>query len=449
MLNKTVFIFIISLIIYLFIGINAPLQRDPGIYVYSAQRVADGIPPYKSIFDHKGPGAPLLLGGILKVYRFFSDSPLGEIRFLRLVTILLISLIPVAIFFLTLELFKEDAAFLSALSFLTFLGFSLYASAGPRPKSFMLLFEVLFLYFMIKRKYFWAGFFISAATLIWQPLASFAIAGLYISLKEKKSRMYLWGMSILPAFTLGYFLYHRAFRFLWEGAVVFNLRYVDTNPLIVNLERIRIGLLNSYNNSFPLILLGILSFFLLFSKKETPRILLYTFPLPIIWSLVDYQGGPDFYPILPFVCIGLGYLINKFELKKVELYLLTASLILISIIPLRRWKISLKTQHQEVVSILKRYDGKVITIGAPHFMALAGIKNPSRYVFVIRGIDKKIEKEYRGGIKGWLSFLLRRKPCVIVFGQTNGRHSPEIRRWLNKNFQRWRRTGYFKIYLKK
>lgn len=448
MSNKVLFIFIISLILYLSVGLNAPLQRDPGIYVYSAQRVSEGIPPYKSIFDHKSPGAPLLLGGALKVYRMFSSNILGEILFLRILTIILISLIPVILFLIAKEFLGEKPAFISALVFITFWGFSYFAAGGPRPKSFMLLFEVLFLYLMIKRNYFWAGFFASAAAIVWQPLILFCLAGLYLSIKEKRAMAFIWGGSILPILTVIYFLYHGALSYLWEGAVVFNLKYLMANSLMTNLYNIKVSLLNNYRNSVPFILLGVFFFPFFLLDKKTHKILLYTFPLPILWSLADFQGAPDLYPLLPYAALGMGYLIKKFELKKVEYYTLIILLILIAFFPIEKNN-TLKRQYEEVRIIKKRFKGRIATIGAPHFMALAGIKNPSRYVFILRGIDRKIEKEYSGGIKGWLNFLSRKNPRIIVFGQTKGQHAPEIRRWLNKNFHRVKRKGYFKIYLKK
>ena len=448
MLNKkTLIFFSLAFVIYLFTGFNAPLQRDPGIYIYSANMALDGIPPYKSIFDHKGPGAPLILASLAKLYSIFSKDILGEILFIRVITIFLISLIPILIFFISLDFLNENAAFLTSLVFITFFGFTFFASA-PRPKGFMLLFETLFLLFIIRKNYLWAGFFASAAAIVWQPMGLFVLAGLYDSIKEKKWKKYIAGSFILPVLTLFYFVYHGSLNYLWDGMVLFNLKYLDTRPIISNIENIRTALKTGYSNSTAFILLGIFLFIQFYRKKEFPRILLYSFPLPILWSIADFQGPPDMFPLLPYAALGLGYLFQKIQFKKYDFYIVSLALVLIAIVPHRPVKTSLSLQYEEAIKVKERFNGEIITIGAPHFMALAGLKNPSRYLFVLRGIDKKIEQEYPNGIDGWLNFLMKTKPKALVIGEIKGEHAKRIKKWIRKNFRKSETKSFFKVFVR-
>ena len=38
-------------------GFDGSLLRDDAIYLYAARSLLEGVAPYESIFDHKGPGA--------------------------------------------------------------------------------------------------------------------------------------------------------------------------------------------------------------------------------------------------------------------------------------------------------------------------------------------------------------------------------------------------------
>jgi hypothetical protein len=49
------FILLISAWIYAQYGFNGPLKRDAANHLYAGQQMAEGIPPYVSIFNHKTP----------------------------------------------------------------------------------------------------------------------------------------------------------------------------------------------------------------------------------------------------------------------------------------------------------------------------------------------------------------------------------------------------------
>ena len=52
----------LAVLVYGLYGFDGVLLRDYSIYLYSGQRMAEGIPPYVSIFDHKGPLSPMIAG---------------------------------------------------------------------------------------------------------------------------------------------------------------------------------------------------------------------------------------------------------------------------------------------------------------------------------------------------------------------------------------------------
>ncbi len=442
-------IFFLSLFLYVSLGLFSPLWRDGGIYFYAAQRVAEGIPPYVGIFDHKGPGMPLILGLLLRGYRiFFRPLPLYELLFLRSILAITCSLIPVFLYLIGVEFFREKTALISALIFLSFAGFSVYAGGGPRPKSLMLLFEVMFFYFMAKDKPFWGGVFSSLAAIIWQPMGLLSLVGLFVLSDRRKILGYLSGLVLPAILTLSYFAYHGAVGELWNGAVVFNIKYLDRNNILVNSRNIIRSILRGYPNSSVFVVLGILAFPFLCRAKKCPKILLWTFPWPLLWSLIDYQNYPDLFPVLPYAALGAGYLLGKAIDTDLKFKIVVSGLVVLSFIPLGFFSGPyLLRQYKEANRIKKKFSGKIITIGAPHYMALASLKNPDRYLFVIRGIDRKIEREFPGGIKGWLDHLNKYGAKALVLGPTKGKAWPEIKKWVKKNYRPLPGFRFFRVYL--
>ena len=52
----------LAVFVYGLYGLDGVLLRDYSIYLYSGQMVAEGVPPYVSAFDHKGPLSPMIAG---------------------------------------------------------------------------------------------------------------------------------------------------------------------------------------------------------------------------------------------------------------------------------------------------------------------------------------------------------------------------------------------------
>src|SRR5215210_2261973 len=62
-LSLPLFILALAALVYSTYGFEGVLLRDYSIYLYSGQRMAEGVPPYVSVFDHKGP-LPSMLAGL-------------------------------------------------------------------------------------------------------------------------------------------------------------------------------------------------------------------------------------------------------------------------------------------------------------------------------------------------------------------------------------------------
>ncbi|MBV9455812.1 MAG: hypothetical protein JOZ19_17115, partial [Rubrobacter sp.] len=139
------FVLVLAALVYGMYGFDGVLLRDYSIYLYSGQRVAEGIPPYVGIFDHKGPLSPMIAGlGVMLSELLNWD----DILTVRLVFFATGCLTVMVVYLLGKSVFRSHMT--GSFAALTFLGFYAYgypAASGPEPKTPMVLFQTLSLLF--------------------------------------------------------------------------------------------------------------------------------------------------------------------------------------------------------------------------------------------------------------------------------------------------------------
>jgi hypothetical protein len=79
---------------------------------------------------------------------------------------------------------------------------------------------------------------------------------------------------------------------------------------------------------------------------------------------------------------------------------------------------------------------RVLSIGVPEAMVVLHRTNPTPYLFVINGIDNRIEATTPGGFEGWLDQLAAYDPDVIFYGSARGRFAPRLEEWIKDRYQR-------------
>ncbi|MBI2845309.1 MAG: DolP-mannose mannosyltransferase, partial [Chloroflexi bacterium] len=173
-------VFALAAFVYSLYGLDGNLGRDPAIFLYAGQRMADGVPPYVSIFDHKAPLAYILPGLGVIISRLWGGD---DIYTVRLLFFTMSCLTAVAVFLLGSSIFERHwVGFFAALTFLGFEPFAQGAGSGPKPKTPVVLFVTLNLLFTSQRKWFWAGLFGSLSLLVWQPTAIFPLITLVLAI---------------------------------------------------------------------------------------------------------------------------------------------------------------------------------------------------------------------------------------------------------------------------
>src|SRR5918912_232899 len=174
----------LAVFVYGMYGFDGVLLRDYSIYLYSGQKMAEGVPPYVSVFDHKGPLSPMLAGlGVVLSQQLNWD----DIYTVRLVFFATGCLTAVAVYLLGKSAFRSQAAgFFGALAFLGFYGFAESVASGPEPKTPIVIFKTLCLLFMVQKRWFWAGLCGSLAFLVWQPMGIFPFVAFLLAVTRPK-----------------------------------------------------------------------------------------------------------------------------------------------------------------------------------------------------------------------------------------------------------------------
>ena len=484
---------LISSFVYSQYGFDGYLLRDDALYVYSGQQIAIGIPPYVSVFDHKGPITPMIAGLGVILAKFLQTNDVLTVR----VVFFSISVLAVIVLFIyTFQLFNSSykIAYLTSFFFINFWGFGRHAASGPRGKTPMVLFEILCLWLTSRKVWFLAGFCGSLSFLTWQPTIIFPIMTVVLSIfqsKGPKERSYNLIKSILgvisPLLIVSlYFLSKGAIVEFIDGFLIFNLKYLERPSSVAPLANFKAmfrEISRGYTTTFIPIVIGFFALVVIFLwrnslyqkkplqlfSKDPYAGLLFSFPLPFIWSLLDFQGYADFFVFLPYTAIGFGWFLYQAikNLKKIDgitnsivdaSFIFIFGFLIISAIGNYRltslWASSasedLTNQKFWANEIRLKYEDeiRVVSIDIPQALVLLNITNPNPYIYIDVGIDQYINANTSGGFTGWIESIQNYDPDLIFYGNPNGKYIPELNTWIKNNYQ-LTTVGEWKVYNKR
>ena len=445
--------------------------------------VAEGTPPYVGIFDHKGPLSPMLAGLGVVLSRQLSWD---DVYAVRLVFFTAGCLTVVAVYLLGQSALRSRVAGLfSALTFLGFFGYAQPVSSGPEPKTPMVLFEALCLMFAVRRRWFWSGLFGSLALLVWPPMAVFPFVTFLLAVTRPREERYgailraAAGIATPLVATFAYFYYHGALGDLFDGFVLFNVRYLVRGDY--QFEAILAGAASNvvapYATMFVPVLIGlfmILRLYLMRPYQYRFAPILLSFPAPVLWSLRDFQLADDFYVFLPYAAIGFGaflaYTTQRARTPRLVITVLSAILLSVALANTLSWvsadatykltgtTVGLPDQREGAAEIEERFgeDARLASVGSPQVLVLLSKENPNPYLFLSAGVDKYVDGETQGGFEGYLGGLKEYDPDALAFladGQTlfsqqlTSEHRRELITWLNSNY-RTEKVGPFWLYVK-
>jgi hypothetical protein len=163
---------------------------------------------------------------------------------------------------------------------------------------------------------------------------------------------------------------------------------------------------------------------------------LLSFLAPVVWSILDFQGYPDFFVFLPYFATSFSWLLlvaletmheSKrlgHSLARIAFWLVCAVLIGISAHEYRMTsETGLVDQLQWAQEIESKYlagdnDG-ILSIGRPEILVLLDRTNQNRHIVINSGEHKLIEATSPGGLDSWLDVQMDADPAVVVLGSVS------------------------------
>ncbi|MCI0487453.1 MAG: DolP-mannose mannosyltransferase [Blastocatellia bacterium] len=474
---------IVSALCFAQYGFEGRLTRDTANLIYSGQQMARGVPHYVSTFNHSGPLSHIIAGVSVSAARLLNADDVVTVRSVFFIFAILTA---VAVHLLASTLFESHAVgFLSAFAFLGFECFGEDAASGPRAKTPMVLFQTLALALAARRSWFWSGVCGSLAFLVWQPMAIFPLLTIFLAFaqspsgRDRRRNLILAASGALApvVLTCVYFLSKGAFDEMIEGVVVFNLFYLEREPssLLQHVATPIGSILRSYSIMAVPIFLAFLALGFMYVwrvrleggirrtvSNDRFAVILLSLPAPLLWSMMDFQGCPDFYVFLPYLAIGFGWLLFLMskglvgleaigpEAQNFILVMLCLLLIIPAALEYRRNANRGLIDQRTAARALESEFGseiRIISISAPELLVLMKRTNPNRYVFIASGVDNYLDARTPGGFDGWLEQLEDYNPDVIALGPATGRFNGRLVEWLKSRYST-RSLLDWKLYVK-
>ena len=458
--------------VYRLFGLRGGMTRDIAGYLYAGQHVAEGVPPYVSIFTHKGPLSPLLIGASIAAGRLIH---LDDIYAARLVFMGVGLLAVLSTALLASDLLRSQRAFLLAgFAMLTFLGLTHHATSGPDPKLPMLPFQALALLLTARRRWFWAGVCGALVALVWQPMGIYIIVAFILAcLRPRQERLRAAGLvvagGLIPtALIVAYFAYMRALPALADGYVVFNVLYLERGSATFgqHLWVIADRVIRSYRIALPIVLLGFAAMIGLWPWRRRRAgswkaalttdpfaPVLLTFPLPIIWSLKDFQGPADFFVFIPYCALGVAVLgelgLQALERRQVSPLIVRAILAGACVgmfvggaLDARAGRNTTLDAQRDSAAMLRARFGdnmRVLSLERPEPLVLLHKTQPDPFLWSRAGFDRYIQVRYPGGFAGLLEGYKRFDPDVVGILSEH-----VIRPQYHDELLAWLKAGYVK-----
>jgi hypothetical protein len=471
-LSVSCLLFVFTAFVYSRYGFWGKLHRDDALYIYGGRRLAEGIAPYLGIFDFKGPITPMVTGVGVALSNWLGWD---DVYTVRLLFLFISSLAVVAIYQLGKRLFQsERVGVFAALTCLGFFGFAKSAASGPRPKTLVVLFGTLSLLLTGRKMWFWAGLFGALSALTWQPAGIFLLVTLLVAaMQPRKERLRaislsLFGIGVPSVALAAYFISQNAFGELLDGILLFHLRYMTRPPstLISHLTTPLINIFKSYRMMFLPIAIGSgMVFYLYFWRRSLHNSLkdmlagdefsplLISFPLFVMWSALDFQGGWDFFVFLPYVAIGFAWFLD-IAVDGVKKYLggegrgwalrFITPAICVALAGSAWLDLHINSedgyleQVAAAAEIERRFgkDVKLYSLGIPEVLVVMRRVNPTPYIVVLDGIDRQIHASTPQGFTGWVGELIAYDPDLIAMGPTGGKYIDELAAWVTPRYHR-------------
>jgi hypothetical protein len=415
-------------------SIDDHLSRDESIFVYGAQQLVKGVPYYRSIFDAKTPLAPILAAVGVEAAKVFGGS---QVHAVRIVFLLFACGAAGGMLLLAQWLWNSVlAGVVSSVAFLAFRGFAVDALGGPDAKTPGIAFSIFAMALLVRRRWLWGGVMGALAFLCWQPLGIYmlvaVLAAAAMSDPGKRLRAVVAFVYCWAAGALGQYV-DAAFRFPVEGVQRYTTSLSARVSLIADVVQQRYSVLHGWLLWGGLIALAALVIVTIVRGRgawRTPIVCVVAASfIPLVaFTLHDFEGYPDLYPLLPYAALGagaIGLLPRALAGRRVAAVVAGVVVATPAALASFTWyayadapesAIPLSVQEARADAIQRALGpgGKLYAIGDPTPLVLTHRRNPNRYIYLGSGVLQWMVDRTPGGYAGWLRQIRALDPGVIV-----------------------------------
>jgi hypothetical protein len=372
--------------------------------------------------------------------------------------------------------------------------FALMMTKGTQPKLPMMLFGMLTLLLIARQRPFLSGFFSMLACLCWQPglmftgVAVLMFSRYLTSWKDGQALKVVAGAALPLAVLLSYFYALGALGELWSWTITYTYSvFGPEGQRRIDQALVQMWTITRQEIGSDLILWGLSAIgFAMFAweriyekfKARLSSVELYKDAIlipPIVYLIfctVNFQGGPDLIPFLPFVglfagCffVELGNAIAKKSLIKkgvssldwavvVPIAAICLSVLLLILRTTRYQPPTADLQSQRIaVRRLTDYLGptdKIYVHATAEILVLLNRPNLNPYIALDSGADNYLAQQRAGGFQDVLAEIEADAPKLVAISRLrNVRHSRELEDWVREHYDELKMPGLNGIYIRK
>lgn len=430
-----------SLVVFLPHGFHGYLSRDLSLYTYAGQQFADGVAPYLGVINRAGPLAHAVPGVGIFLSRLVGIDDVIGVR----IFFLLISVVGVgACYLMGRAVFRSRLAGIGATAVLICnQGFVFYATNGPREKTVMVLFFIIAVHAIARRRWLLAGAFTALATLTWQPVFLSAIAGVVVAilLGERTgriralARVVVGGLIPTALVALAYAAIGHP-KVFWEDFLLINARYTKQVSLGNDPQAVATMMQEGYGPSLwvfagGLVLLIVLSAWMLArhrSRDDRSFVVLIASCAMLLAGLLfafkAINGFPDVFFLIPLAGLGVGGVLARIRVRHVRPALAAAAAVCVAALAIGlTYSIghrdhSLDAERADSEAVLRQLPAntRILSVEAPQPLVFSQKKNLTRFQLFGNGLIDYLDDTWPGGREGYARHVLAEKPTVIAFG---------------------------------
>lgn len=448
--------------------LHRSIYQDPGIFAYLSQLVAQGLAPHQYAFNEQTSLTFLLGGAAMRLGALVGVHPLLAFRAVSMLVMACAVVLTYRVGALLTR--SRVAGFLAGVILLGYEGFNVRAATTLEPKGLMLVLGLATLYFLYRHKWFFAGACACAAGLAWQIAWGYLIIAVLLAAIQGGATLHARaraaGLTLLAV--LGVFALY-ALYFVWHHAYIEMLQQTFLAPVLMHpvtgkpLNARIFKLAKTFYLGFGThAIIGALgatglvvwlganigardlravwrrTLYFLFQNRRTAGTLLVVAGF-VVYSLLDFQNFPDWFPLLPFISIFAAWLVWKVCLRVLDwlhVSLAARRAVLAGLVcvviglstfpvfthtgrdrPLQRGTWQEQQRVADEISAKLAPDAPIWLLGKAELLFFMRRTNINKYIYLFGNVDAAAEAFEPGGFRGMVNDALAQKPVLYTLSR--------------------------------